>query len=270
MGKIVVNQQSSNQTSPPSPQEVGIELKKAVNALKGNFFDLETGQVNYQKMKGSEAFDAYVETSGMLKNFDLNLLSTQSEKLAFWINIYNALTVHGIVELNVENSVREVRSFFKNVSYQISDYVFSLDDIEHGILRQNQKQHFFSSRPFGSSDPRNRFIMERLEPRIHFTLVCGSKSCPPIGTYQEEKIEEQLSMAASSFINSDNVILHPERSKIEISKIFQWYGKDFGSKRDVLRFIGNYRRNSEEKTYILEHLHQLSVSYLDYDWGLNH
>jgi len=249
---------------------VAAELKQAINGLKGHFFDLETGMINYGKMKGSEAYADYQQAAAQLKKLDLKSLRTQDARMAFWINLYNALVVHGIIELNVENTVREVRKFFETVAYQVGSYSFSLDDIEHGILRRNQKKHFFARRSFGSQDGRQALMVYQVDPRIHFTLVCGSKSCPPIGTYQEEKIEQQLSLAASSFINSDNVLIESNNNRLQLSKIFDWYGKDFGSRTDLLHFIARYRRKPEEQDWLNQHAHRASLSWLDYDWGLNH
>lgn len=259
----------SDRASSPA---IATELKQAINQLKGACYDLETGGVKYHEMKNSDAFAAYCQTAARLKNFDLHTLSSQSERLAFWINIYNALTVHGIAELKVENSVKEIGlgTFFGRVCYQIGQNTFSLDEIEHGILRQNQKKHLFARRPFGSQDPRQAYILPVLEPRIHFTLVCASKSCPPIGTYQAEQLENQMRLAAANFINSENVQIDMNQTSLQISKIFQWYGKDFGKKADLLRFIAEYRQDEREKAYILANLNRLNLKYLPYNWNLNH
>lgn len=269
MASRILNAGQSKQGQADSAT-VAAELKQAINGLKGNFFDLDTGKINYAKMKGSEAYAEYQAAAAQLQQLDLNSLRTQDARLAFWINLYNALVVHGIIELNVENSVREVRKFFETVAYQVGGFSFSLDEIEHGILRRNQKKHFLARRPFGSSDPRQAHMVYQVDPRIHFTLVCGSKSCPPIGTYQEEKIDMQLGLAASSFVNSDNVILEPEHNRLQLSKIFDWYGKDFGSRLDLMHFLARYRRRPEDQDWLNHKAHQATVSWLDYDWGLNH
>jgi len=256
--------------SDQSPEQVAQHLKQAINALKGEFFDLETGGVNYAAMKGSEGYARYQQSAALLQHFDLRLLTTQAARLAFWINLYNALTVHGIIALDIKNSVREVPHFFEGVAYQIGAESYSLDQIEHGILRGNLKKHLFARKPFGAGDPRLAHVLAQLEPRIHFTLVCGSKSCPPIGTYQEEKIEEQLKLAASSFVNSENVVLDRPRNRLKLSKILDWYGKDFGSKADLIHFLAEYRQSPEEKAFLLEQGARLAVSYQEYDWSLNH
>lgn len=250
-------------------QQVAARLKQAINGLKGNFYDLDTGKVSYSAMKGSEAYGEYLEAAAQLRYLDLSSLQTQDQRLAFWINLYNALVVHGIIELGVENSVREIGKFFETVAYQVGPHTLSLDGIEHGILRRNQKKHLFAWRLFGNGDPRLALMVHELEPRIHFTLVCGSKSCPPIGTYQEEKMAKQLELAASSFINSDNVQVDKDKRQLRLSKIFDWYGKDFGNKAQLLEFIAGYRRDPAEQAWIREQGSRVGIQWLDYDWGLN-
>ena len=87
--------------------------------------------------------------------------------------------------------------FFWNTSYIISGYVFTLDDIENGVLRGNRKGPAHIFRQFSSkSDPRLRFALPKPEPLIHFALVCGAKSCPPIKCYTEAKVKDELRIAA--------------------------------------------------------------------------
>ena len=269
MAYRILNPERQGQAETLDSQQVAARLKQAINGLKGNFFDLESGKINYAAMKGSEAYSEYLQAAAQLRRLDLSSLKTQDQRLAFWINLYNALVVHGIIELGVENSVREVHKFFETVAYQVGPHVLSLDAMEHGILRRNQKKHFLAWRPFGKDDPRLALMLPELEARIHFTLVCGSKSCPPIGTYQEDKIAKQLEMAASSFINSDNVKLDKAHNRLQLSKIFDWYGKDFGNKTEMIRLIAGYRRDPDEAAWIKANASRLSISWLDYDWGLN-
>ncbi len=268
MANIILNDTTNTKTG--ENKDIDRELKTGINNLKGNFYDLETGGVNYPAMKGSEPYEEYKAITAQLKDFDLKSLKTRETKLAFWINIYNSLVVHGIVQMEVKKTIKEISHFFESVSYNIGGHTFSLDDIEHGILRGNIKKHLFARRPFSSNDPRKEFILETLEPRIHFCLVCGSKSCPPIGTYQEDKIDQQLDMAAGSFINGEDIIIEKNRNKLRLSRIFKWYKQDFGNDEELIRFIAKYRRNIEEKEFLEKNARSISLSFNDYDWNLNH
>jgi hypothetical protein len=268
MKQIVLNQTSEKAIS-ASSEDISQQVKTRMDDLKFKFYDMEKGGVNYDSMKDSNAFEGYISATKALTLFDLNTLSSREAKLAFWINIYNALVVHGILELNIKKSVKEVSSFFSTVCYSVGGYIFSLDDIEHGILRGNKKKHLFSRRPFSDRDPRKRFIIEDVDPRIHFALVCGSNSCPPIDVYEASEIDEQLDLVADAFINSEEVTVEQEDNKLRLSRIFKWYEDDFGGKEDVIAFITKYRYDPDEKAFLARNLEQLHVAYNDYDWSLN-
>ena len=66
-------------------------------------------------------------------------------------------------------------------------------------------------------DPRKKFVLEKADPRIHFALVCGSNSCPPIDVYEERKIDEQLDLVSAAFISSDEVTIEKENNKLSMS-----------------------------------------------------
>ncbi|MCB0394871.1 MAG: DUF547 domain-containing protein, partial [Bdellovibrionales bacterium] len=90
-------------------------------------------KIDYVSLASSTEFSEYKRWVAGLKYFPLSTLKTKQEKLAFWINIYNALTVHGIVDQKIQNSVRDQSSFFAKVAYNIDGNVYSLNDIENGI-----------------------------------------------------------------------------------------------------------------------------------------
>ena len=89
-------------------------------------------------------------------------------------------------------------------------------------------------------DPRRRFSLKKVDPCIHFALVCGSRSCAPIRFYTPGGIYDELELATTNFINSSEVIVIPEEKKTIASMIFRWHEKDFGGKKGVLDFIEKY------------------------------
>lgn len=205
-----------------------------------------------------------------MERFDLQSLNTQADKLAFWINLYNAIVVHGIVELELEASVREISNFFTHIRYSISGSFFSPDEIEHGILRSNARPPYRVFSTFRKNDPRRKLALEALDPRIHFALVCGSRSCAPIRFYTADRIDEQLDTATRNFVNSSEVVILPEKNKILLSQIFDWYKRDLGDRRDVFAFLLRYLEAGDEARFLAEHLDEIMVEYLFYDWNLNH
>ena len=61
-------------------------------------------------------------------------------------------------------------------------------------------QPWLSRGPFGPTDPRRPMAMHPVDPRIHFALVCGAKSCPPIRVYDAVNLDAQLEAAAAAFV----------------------------------------------------------------------
>ena len=109
-----------------------------------------------------------------------------------------------------------------------------------------------------------------MDPRIHFALVCGARSCPPIGFYEAEQIDFQLQLAAMSFINSPQVKTLPQERAVLISMIFRWYRADFGGNRTaVIDTLLNFMDEGEGKTFLRENREQIRIRYQPYDWNLN-
>ena len=177
--------------------------------------------------------------------------------------------IDGIITLGIRSSVKEVIGFFRKVAYRIGGYIFCADDIEHGILRANRRPPGALCRRFGPFDRRRQFSLCGCDPRVHFALVCGSRSCAPIRFYTGEKIDEQLDLAARYFVNSSEVIVLPQEKKLLLSMIFKWYEVDFGGPDGVLSFVADYLMNEQDRRFILEEKDHIKMEYLFYDWNLN-
>lgn len=262
----------NNGPVPPVPAgaDIAAQLRSDMNRLKGEFYDLERGKIDYRAMRSSEAYREYTANTALLRTFALTGLVRREDKLAFWINIYNTLVIHGIIELDIRESVREKTGFFRRFSYTIDGLPFSPDDVEHGILRGNQHPPHRLFRPFSGSDPRQSYIIYPPDPRIHFTLVCGSTSCPPINFYMAEKIDEQIDIAASGFINGPEVEIMPEQNLLRLSPIFKWYAIDFGGRKGIVDFLIKYREDGKDRDFLKEYGMTADIQWKEYDWRLNH
>jgi hypothetical protein len=249
--------------------ELAGELMKSIRAMRKEFHDTRRGEVDYESLKNSEAFSKYRTLTNGLRIFDPASFASEEARLAFWINLYNSIVVDGIVTLGVTNSVLEVPGFFGRIVYNIGGKLFSPDDIEHGILRRNRRPWRKPIRPFGIFDPRRRLLTRECDPRIHFALVCGSRSCAPIDYYDAQNLQSQLNDAARSFINSTEVMVFPEENRILLSEIFRWYERDFGGRKGVIDFICRFHDSEEIQDYLLKKSRTLRFEYLFYDWNLN-
>ena len=251
-------------------QPIDIALTLAMSDLKAKFINVESGTVHYKAIRGSEEFNRYEDLTRGLRSFELRSLDSREKRLAFWTNIYNTAVIHGVIELGLQQSVKEFPRFFRRASYEIGGYRFCLNDMEHGILRGNRRPPYRLLRPWGKNDSRLAFAILPMDARIHFALVCGARSCPPIGFYEAEQIDFQLQLAAESFINSPQVRILPEENTLLISMIFKWYKADFGgSDRALVDTILNFLDEGEKKNFLSKNRNRVQIKYQPYDWNLN-
>lgn len=241
------------------------ELNKAALRLYGEHVT-ESG-VNYAAMAASESFLAYRAAAEQLHLCDLGSLE-EADRLAFLLNVYNALVIHGMVSLGVPSSPLANEGFFRNTAYRIGAHDFSLDDIEHGLLRGNQP-HPSGKIFFSEQDPRLAWSLKKLDPRVHFALVCGAKSCPPIRLFTPERTDAALEAAARGFVSAETLVQPPNR--VTLSSIFKWYGADFGATpREQLERIATWlpEDRAAELREVAKHP-DLQVEYTKYNWETN-
>lgn len=264
--KVVLNEKE--QPAAVSFDRLSQEMLSTIKSIKVKYYT-DKGTVDYDAIRDSEEYSNYRKLIAGLREFDLNTLKEESEKKAFWINLYNTIVIDGIIALGIKSSVKEVTGFFKKICYMISGQTFSPDDIEHGILRANAPHPIYFFKQFGLRDPRKNYMAKEVDPRIHLALVCGSRSCAPIQFYNPERIHDELEIASLNFVNSSEVIVIPEERKINISQIFKWYETDFGDREGVLSFIEKYIVDDDKKEFIGKKKDTMTIEYLYYDWNLN-
>ena len=266
--EIILNQERAQQHIPN--QDLAQDLKSTMNLMRGAFFDSRNSRVSYEKMKDSDLYRHYLDLSLNLRHFQPQSLITEADKKAFWINLYNVIVIHGVIELGISNSVKEVRNFFSRIKYDIGGLFFTPDDIEHGILRANSRPPHGLRKPFAKDDPRMELTAQGLDPRIHFALVCASSSCPPIGVYTAENLDRELEVSGQTFLNSGGIEVDKENMHITLSRIFLWYGSDFGPDQAArLKLIAPLLYDEHNRDFLIREGHRCSVGYMAYDWRLN-
>jgi hypothetical protein len=255
-------------------EPVATDMRRIVNALKAEAYDTARGRVDYARLCASPTYAEYCRCARRLQSFDPETLGSRAERLAFWINLYNALIVDAVIQFGVKCSVNEAPGFFWRAAYDIGRHRYCSFDIEYGILRANAPHPTIPGPHFGSRDPRRKYSLDRLDPRIHFALVCAARSCPPIAVYDPAQIDQQLDMAARTFINNGGVEIDRTAGEVRLSRIFQWYAQDFGGrpwalgdKRQLLNFIATYLTNEADREYGLQG--KPAIHFQPYDWSLN-
>lgn len=203
---------------------------------------IELKALDYRGIKDDPAFKEMIKR---LEKFPLLTLRSGNDSLAFWINAYNFLAIKIVVDNYPVESIKDIGSLSTSVwekdAGAIGEKIYTLDEIEHEILRKQFK-----------------------EPRLHFAIVRASLSCPDLrkGVYLPEAIDSQLDENTSGFLNNVTKGIRIKDNQVEISKIFKWYADDFKPAGGVWQFIQKYRLELKmEKEY--------SIDYLPYDWRLN-
>jgi hypothetical protein len=252
-------------------QALAAAIKEAVNGFKAAAVDEDGLTVDYRRLRDSPAYADYWATlTPQLQGYDPARLATRGERLAFWINLYNALVIDAVINYEVRDSVASQwggLGFFRRAAYVIGGHRCSLEDMEHGILRANRGNPFFPGPQFAPGDPRLAWAVEPTDSRIHFALNCASRSCPPIGVYSAERIDGQLELAMRSFVDAD-VVIDPERGEIQLSRIFSWYGDDFGGPAGVVALLRRTLPADERRAWLVQ-AQRGRLAYRDYDWRLN-
>ena len=232
------------------------------------------GLVDYLTMARSEAYSEYRVLAAQLRTFHPGSLQTDGERKAFWINLYNALILDAVVAMRLSGAPAD--GWFERAAYNVGGYRFSANDIEHGVLRAN-RWHLLAAGPqFGRGDPRRAWSVSALDPRVHFALNCAARSCPPIRAYSAERLDEQLHLAAFSFLNGGQLTLDRDTMRLGLSRMFQYYGHDFGAgpfalwgHARLVQFAAPFAADTEDRAFLTEHAKQLRVEFLPYDWSLN-
>eukprot|EP00172_Hildenbrandia_rubra_P001770 Plantae.Rhodophyta-Hildenbrandia_rubra.ctg2362.p1 GENE.Plantae.Rhodophyta-Hildenbrandia_rubra.ctg2362~~Plantae.Rhodophyta-Hildenbrandia_rubra.ctg2362.p1 ORF type:complete len:394 (+),score=53.22 Plantae.Rhodophyta-Hildenbrandia_rubra.ctg2362:1182-2363(+) len=240
--------------------------------------DSKTGDVtvDYVKVVHSVDFWKYLQVTKKLRYIDPSLLC-ERERTAFFLNLYNALMIHGIVQLPKPKNVFQRLSIFDIAAYNIGGRIYTLNDIEHGVLRANKGNcGAFATKQFEDSDARVQCVLPQVDPRIHFALNCGARSCPSIRCYNPENLNQALDSATKTFLL--DVQVDVERREVVLSQMLRWYQDDFasgGTVYDVLKWTLPFLE--EEKRQYLQIMledHEngkamLKVNYASYDWSLN-
>lgn len=203
------------------------------------------------------------DLESILKNTTLEILSTNlntdSEKLAFWVNIYNAYIQ---IILSKHPELYEDRgSFFKKKQIAIAGKMLSFDKIEHGIIRKSQwKLGMGYIRKWFPNKFERKLRVDERDYRIHFVLNCGAKNCPPIGIYTPDKLEAQFDMSSRNYLIKTTTYDSEEKT-VTISPLFKWFRGDFGCKDDIKKILKSYA--------ILNTTEKVSIEYGNYDWTLD-
>jgi hypothetical protein len=177
---------------------------------------------------------------------------SRAEQKAYWINVYNAVTVDLIVGRYPLKSIRDVnispgflaRGPWGAKLFSVEGEKLSLDDIEHRILRPIWKDN-----------------------RVHYALNCASLGCPNLQpvAFSAENSEALLERGASEFINHPRGVAI-QKGKLQVSSIYVWFQEDFGGDPEGLMDHWQTFANPPLADALNKYAGGLTH---DYDWRLN-
>lgn len=215
---------------------------------------VKDGLVNYDGFKAAPEFRTYLASLDRVRVEKLDA----NERLAFWINAYNAFTIELINKYNERQSIRNINKTlglslkgpWREPIVLVGGIKRHLDNVEHDIIRKQWK-----------------------EPRIHFALVCAAIGCPPLRSeaYTGASLDAQLDDQARAFL-----LRSPQKNRVDVVKRIvygspiytSYYREDFGSADAAIgRYLSRFFPSGPEKELLLSGRFQLVST--DYDWTLN-
>jgi hypothetical protein len=189
----------------------------------------------------------------------LEQLKGDDAKKAFFINVYNGFTNTSLRKN--PDQYKNRGDFFKSEQFVIAGNKLSLDVIEHDFLRRSSiKLSLGKLHKLFPSKLERKFRVDKVDYRIHFSLNCGAKSCPPVGFYDAKNIDKQLDASTDKYLKA-NTTYNKEKNTVEVPALMSWFRGDFGNKRGVRKICKKFNIIPEDSKPCLE--------YKTYDWTLD-
>lgn len=231
------------------------------------------GRVDYRALatRHREDLDA---TLGAIARQDPGALRTDAQKTAFLINAYNAHVLARILAYPQARDIEREDLFgaLFRTPVRVARQSMTLDELEHGILRRQQRVNGRAvPRPLRSVRP------QRVDPRIHAALNCAAVSCPPLQrrAFRASTLDRDLGGAFDAFLASDRAVRVDGR-RLVLSALFDWFAADFeaaGRLGDVLLDAMPARRAAQVRSRLArqsaDDLRRDRTVAFAYDWRIN-
>ncbi len=193
--------------------------------------------VNYEDWK---ADTRHAQAKELLRQVNPEIFVSKNEKMSFWINAYNFLTITLIIQEDEKRSIKNLGNLFRSpwikYKWDLAGNKYTLDQIEHKILRPMK------------------------DARMHFAVNCASISCPDLRneSYKANTLDQQLNEQVISALTNEGKGMRRDDYKLYVSKIFQWFAGDFNG-GDIIGWINYYTPVNKN----------LTLKFMDYNWSLN-
>ncbi|KAJ8769999.1 hypothetical protein K2173_009082 [Erythroxylum novogranatense] len=262
---------STDDHEPKPANVVGQRIYKIMSAILESYATGDRLHVDYAAISESEEFRRYVNSTQDLQRINLTQL-TADEKLAFFLNLYNAMTIHAVIRFRGRQRVIDRKTFNSEFQYIVGGHSYSLDTIKNGILRNNRRLPYSLVKPLGSGDKRLEIGVPKMNPLVHFGLCNGTRSSPVVQFFTAQGIDAGLRSAAREFFQRGGVEVDLEKRAVSLTRIFKWFSVDFGQEKEILKWVINFL--DANKAGLLTHLlgdgGPVSIVYQNFDWSINY
>ncbi|KAK1387206.1 DEP domain-containing protein [Heracleum sosnowskyi] len=263
-------QVSINDSEPKAAVGISQRLTKLMFAILESYASEDRQHLNYTAISTSEELRRYVNLVKDLHRVDLLSLSAE-ERLAFFLNLYNAMVIHAVIKVGHPAGMVDRRSFNNDFLYVIGGQPYSLGEIKHGILRSNRRVPYSLVKSFGAGDKRLALTLPKVNPSIHFGLCDATRSSPVVRFFTPQGVDSELRYATREFFKRDGIEVDLEKRTVYLTRIITWFNVDFGQEKEILQWLMKYLDATEAGllTHLLEDGGPVNIVYQDYDWSVN-
>ncbi|KAI9075731.1 hypothetical protein K1719_042347 [Acacia pycnantha] len=260
----------TNDNEPKPAIAVCQRLTKLMSAILESYATDDRRHLDYAAISKSEEFRRYVIAAHDLQRINLQELS-EKERLAFFMNLYNAMVIHALTRVGSPQSVLDRNFFFSDFQYVVGGLPYCLNSIKNGILRCNQRPPYSLMKTFRSGHKQLEFALVKMNPLIHFGICNGTKSSPKVRFFSTQGVVEELRRAAREFFEEGGVEVNLDKRTVYLSPIIKWYDMDFGQGKDFLKWVIQYLDPTRAGflTHLLCDGGPVHISYQSYNWSIN-
>ncbi|WP_026899176.1 DUF547 domain-containing protein [Daejeonella oryzae] len=238
----ISNSKESTTSSKPVDHKIWNELLKMHVSSNGN--------VNYKGFKKDRnKLDSYLK---LLSSANVSGQS-KNERLAYWINAYNAFTIDLIISNYPVKSIKDIRNAKSLVAKATGDSQVWVEKLRYPFNGEELSLHSIESK---------KLLKDLFDPRIHFAINCASYSCPRLWNqaFTAANVQQAMDNMAVDFIND------PRKNKlsaknVQLSEIFKWYKNDFTRTGSLIDFINKFSKTKISR--------DAEINYIPYNWNLN-
>lgn len=242
-------------------------LKQALADARAAWYEPATNAFDYRAYAVSAHHGALARAAVALRGFAPEKLNP-GKRLPFWLNAYNALVLQAVVARGPAGAARMTAAFFAESSFVVGGLEFSLDDIEHGLIRGNAPRFRSLRRQMPAGDPRLACAPYAFDERAHFALHSACRSSPRLHVYGKDTVIRAIEEAASEYV-CEHARVEQDGAVLRLPKIFQWYAPDFGGEAGVRVFVINRLEREQDLEALERQGMRCALRYDEFDWTLN-